>query len=155
MPSSSRNSAALSAQASTYTLAIRATQKPPQHLIGKRLGAIHVALYAAAESPVQSIQTLTPDTRWIAPDDALPEHLSVLWRQRHYPKVAPTYRVNSILSVMELVTLGPGVGVLPLFLAQGRCDLRQLNPTLDECQTDCWPTLNQGIYAEWPRCSAI
>jgi DNA-binding transcriptional LysR family regulator len=119
-------------------LAIRATKKPPQHLIGRHLGAIRVALYAAADAPVQSIQTLPPDTRWIAPDDALPEHPSVLWRQRHYPKVAPTYRVNSILSVMELVALGLGVGVLPLFLAQGRSDLRQLSPVLEECQTDLW-----------------
>jgi DNA-binding transcriptional LysR family regulator len=119
-------------------LAIRATKKPPLHLIGKHLGPIRVALYASASEPLTSLQTLPPETRWIAPDDALPEHPSVLWRQRHYPKIVPTYRVNSILSVLELVALGLGVGVLPLFLGQGRRDLRQISPVLDECQTELW-----------------
>jgi DNA-binding transcriptional LysR family regulator len=119
-------------------LAIRATKKPPQHLIGKHLGPIRVALFAAAQGPLSDIQELSPETRWIAPDDALPEHPSVLWRQRQYPKIAPTYRVNSILSVMELVALELGVGVLPLFITQGRSDLRQISPVLDECQTELW-----------------
>jgi len=119
-------------------LAIRATKKPPQHLIGRHLGPIRVALFAAAQGPLSNIQELSPETRWIAPDDALPEHPSVLWRQRHYPKTTPTYRVNSILSVMELLALGLGVGVLPLFLAQGRSDLRQISPVLEECQTELW-----------------
>ena len=50
----------------------------------------------------------------------------------------PTYRVNSILTVMEMVALGLGVGVLPMFLAGGRDDLRPLTAVIDEAQTDLW-----------------
>ena len=75
---------------------------------------------------------------WIAPDDALPEHPTVLWRKKHFPKVSPTYRVNSILTVMELVAQGLGVGLLPIFLAQGHDALRALSAPLDECQTELW-----------------
>ncbi|MEP7301781.1 MAG: LysR substrate-binding domain-containing protein, partial [Caldimonas sp.] len=75
---------------------------------------------------------------WVAPDDALPEHPSVVWRKRHFPKVSPHYRVNSILTVMELVALGLGVGVLPLFLAKSQPSLIQLTEVLDECQTELW-----------------
>jgi len=75
---------------------------------------------------------------WIGPDDALPEHPSVVWRKRHFPKVTPRYSVGSILTVMELVALGLGVGILPVFLAQPRKDLRQMTDVLDEGQTELW-----------------
>ena len=75
---------------------------------------------------------------WIAPDDALPEHPSVMWRKRHFPKVSPRYRVNSILSVLELVALGSGVGIVPLFLAEGRSDVLRISDPLDECETELW-----------------
>ena len=44
---------------------------------------------------------------------------SVAWRRRHLPKVAPRYRVNSILSVMELVARGLGVGILLVDVPEG------------------------------------
>jgi DNA-binding transcriptional LysR family regulator len=75
---------------------------------------------------------------WIAPDDALPEHPSVLWRKRHFPKAGARYRVSSILSVLELVALGLGVGIVPLFLAEARSDVLRLTEPLDECETELW-----------------
>ncbi len=62
----------------------------------------------------------------------------MVWRKRHFPKAAPRYRVNSILSVMELVALGLGVGIVPLFLADGRNDIVRLTEPLDECETELW-----------------
>lgn len=119
-------------------IAVRATRRPPQHLVGKRIGAIRVALYRArtARSSLDDIAAGGVD--WIAPDDALPEHPSVLWRRRHYPKAVPRYRVDSILSVRELVSLGLGVGIIPLFLGEGRRELVRLSEPLDDAETDLW-----------------
>ncbi len=119
-------------------IAVRATRRPPQHLVGRHVGPIRVALFAAKKSPIKRFDDVEPATSWIAPDDALPEHPSVVWRKRRFPKAQPAYRVSSILTVMELVALGLGVGVLPLFLAAPRTDLRQLGEVLDECQTELW-----------------
>lgn len=120
-------------------IAVRATKKPPQHLVGKHIGPIRVALYASKASGIRRYQDVEAGkAAWIAPDDALPEHPSVLWRKRHHPKAVPRYRVNSILTVMELVAAGMGVGVLPVFLAQPRKDLIALTDILDECQTELW-----------------
>lgn len=120
-------------------IAIRATKRPPQHLVGKPLGPIKVALFSARKGAIKRYADVEAGkATWVAPDDALPEHPSVVWRKRHFPKVVPGYRVNSILSVMELVALGLGVGVLPLFLAQSRPDLKQLTEPLDDAQTDLW-----------------
>ena len=120
-------------------IAVRATKHPPQHLVGKNMGPIRVALFAAKRGSVRKFADVEAgQADWIAPDDALPHHPSVAWRKRHFPKASPRYRVTSILSVLELVALGLGVGIVPLFLAEGRKDVVRLTEPLDECETDLW-----------------
>lgn len=120
-------------------IAVRATKRPPAHLVGRRVGAIRVALYGPRKRGAPAFEDVeSGDADWIAPDDALPEHPSVLWRKRNLPKAVPRYRVNSILSVLELVGLGLGVGILPLFLAEGRKNLERLTEPLEDAETDLW-----------------
>ena len=120
-------------------IAVRATQRPPPHLVGKRVGTLRVAVYAARKGAARARAVVEAGSAdWIAPDDALPEHPSVAWRKRHHPKVEPRYRVNSILSVLELVALGLGVGVVPLFLAAERRDVVALSEPLESAETDLW-----------------
>lgn len=120
-------------------IAVRATKRPPQHLVGKLIGPIRVALFAAKRQGARKFADVEAGKAdWIAPDDALPDHPTVIWRKRHFPKVIPRYRVNSVLSVLELVALGLGVGIVPLFLTEGRSDVVQLTEPLDECETELW-----------------
>jgi DNA-binding transcriptional LysR family regulator len=120
-------------------IAVRATRRPPNHLVGKHVGPIRVAVYAASSSSVSSFdETLARNYCWIAPDDALPEHPSVVWRKKHFSKVMPTYRVSSILTVADWVAKDLGIGLLPLFLAEGNVQLRRITEVLEECQTELW-----------------
>jgi DNA-binding transcriptional LysR family regulator len=120
-------------------IALRATRRPPPHLVGRHVGPIRMAVFAAKKGgPRQFDAQVANQACWIAPDEALPEHPSVLWRKKHFPKTAPHYRVASILTASELIAQGLGIAVLPLFLAQGRPDLRQISDILDECQTELW-----------------
>jgi DNA-binding transcriptional LysR family regulator len=119
-------------------IAVRATKRPPQHLVGKLAGPIRVALYAKKGSVKHYDEAQAAHWSWVAPDDALPDHPSVLWRQRHFPKLVPRWRVSSILTVAELVALGLGVGLLPLFLGEARRDVVRLTEPIDECTTELW-----------------
>ena len=120
-------------------IAVRATRRPSQHLVGKHVGPIRMALFAARKGGPKRFDTgVAAAAHWIAPDDALPEHPSVMWRKKHFPKVMPRYCVNSILTVAEMVGQGMGIGLLPVFLAHGRSDLLALTDALDECQTELW-----------------
>lgn len=120
-------------------IALRATRRAPPHLVGRNLGPIRVAVYTAKRKGAwkwSDVESGRAD--WIAVDDALPEHPSVVWRKRHLPKVVPRYRVNNIQSVLELVALGLGVGIVPIFLAQGRRDVSILTEPLADAETDLW-----------------
>jgi DNA-binding transcriptional LysR family regulator len=120
-------------------IAVRVTRRPPSHLVGKYLGPVKVALYAAADSGLRSMDdVLAQSPPWVGKDDTLPEHPTVTWRKTHYPKVQPAYQVDSILTVMELVAQGLGIGILPQFLAKGRAGLHQISGPLDEAQTELW-----------------
>lgn len=117
-------------------IAVRATRRPPEHLVGRALGPIRIGLYAAADGPWRDADpALCP---WIAPDDALPEHPSVLWRRRRYPRIVPRFRVNSLQAVSDAVALGLGVGVLPLFCGDTRPGLLRRGEPLAEAETMLW-----------------
>ncbi len=134
-------------------IAVRATKRPPPHLVGKRIGPIRVALFAAKGGATKLSHVESGKATWIAPDDALPEHPSVIWRKRHYPKVTPEYRVNSIHTVMELVALDLGVGLLPVFVGS-HPGIVQLTDEIEECQTDLW-LLTHAESRHLQRVSAV
>jgi DNA-binding transcriptional LysR family regulator len=120
-------------------IAVRATKRPPAYLVGRRVGSIRVALYVPRRRGAPTLEDVYAGRAdWIAPDDALPEHPSVVWRKQHLPKAAPRYRVDSILSVMEFVGLGLGVGILPLFLAEDVKAVERLTEPLEDAATDLW-----------------
>lgn len=120
-------------------IALRATKRPPAHLVGRSVGDIRVAVYGPKRGGPRNWTAVEAGrVDWIAPDEALPEHPSVVWRKRHLPKAQPRYLVGSIQSVLELVAMGLGVGIAPLFLAEGRRDVRRLTEPLSDAETQLW-----------------
>jgi len=120
-------------------VAIRATRKPPEHLVGSRLGTLPSAVFAAQTYLDRHPQPLKlEDADWIALDESLADHPSVRWRRQRYPKVVPHYRCNSVLSVSGSVVWGLGVGVAPMFLLKDHPQVRIVDGPLDELQTDLW-----------------
>jgi DNA-binding transcriptional LysR family regulator len=120
-------------------LALRATKTPPEHLVGRRLGVIRVAVFASQRlargmHPMDELAALS----WAVPDEALPDHPSVRWRRKHLPKVTPRLEVHGILAVMEAIAAGLAVGIVPLFLAEAYADVTALTDPLAECETDLW-----------------
>jgi DNA-binding transcriptional LysR family regulator len=117
-------------------IALRATTRPPPHLVGRSLGPIRAAVFGAAPRGGRRVDWLSQP--WIAVDEALPEHPSVRWRKRHMPQATPQLLVNSVQSVLEAVRAGLGVGIAPVFLAQRESGLVQLSDALPECETELW-----------------
>jgi DNA-binding transcriptional LysR family regulator len=120
-------------------VALRATARPPPHLVGRHLGPIRSAVFIArAAAPRKGRAFDLASAPWIAVDEALPEHPSVRWRRKHLARVEPALRLNSVQAVFDAVRQGLGLGIAPLFLAQSFDDVVALTPPLPECETQLW-----------------
>ena len=119
-------------------IALRLTQAPPEHLVGRRLATVSYRVCAS----VNYLQSVDPGElarqSWIAPDDFLPGHPTVTWRRQQLPGVQPSYRCNSMLAVTELVRAGLGVAALPDFLIDPGQGLRPLSEPLLGYDTSLW-----------------
>ena len=119
-------------------IALRLTRTPPEHLVGRNLGKVTYRVCASA-TYLRSVEAGDLASMiWIAPDDFLPDHPTVVWRRQHLPGVMPAYRCNSMLSVTELVRAGLGVAALPDFLIDERQGLMPLGESLEGYDTALW-----------------
>ncbi len=119
-------------------LALRATPKPPEHLIGRHLGQIRFVACAARAMPAARRRKPLDVHDWIAPDEAMPEHPSVRWRRKTFPKVTPRHLVDGIVAVVDAVKCGLGVGVVPLFMMDSEPHLVAVSPPLPGCESELW-----------------
>jgi DNA-binding transcriptional LysR family regulator len=117
-------------------LALRATRKPPEHVVGRHLGTMRFVVVAAAKRGRGA--PALPDAAWIAPDEALPDHPSVQWRRRHFPKLQPRLLVDGITGVADAVAAGVGIGIVPVFVAAADARLKPVTDTLDGCESELW-----------------
>lgn len=122
-------------------LALRAvvpTSRPPEHLIGRHLGAIRFVVCASrALSPAKRRQALDRFD-WIAPDETMPDHPSVRWRRRNFPKLVPRWKVDGVVAVVDAVNAGLGVGIVPQFILAHEPRLVALTDVLEGCDSQLW-----------------
>lgn len=119
-------------------LALRATPKAPDHLMGRHLGRIRFVVGTRRAMPAPRRRKALDQHDWIAPDDAMPEHPSVRWRRKHLPKLAPRHLVDGIVAVVDAIKAGLGVGVVPLFMLDCEPQLVALSDPLEGCGSELW-----------------
>ncbi|MBU1331556.1 MAG: LysR family transcriptional regulator [Gammaproteobacteria bacterium] len=116
-------------------VALRLTRQPPEHLVGRRLGAVSYVVCARDDGQDRSD---LPRQSWIAPDESMPDHATVVWRLHHLPGVVPSYRCSSMSAVAQLTAAGLGVAALPDFILRGRPELHAISEPLPGCDTELW-----------------
>lgn len=122
-------------------IALRATDNPPETLVGRRLATIAWAVYGRRDIalPADLEDRAWRDGRdWVALGDNL-AHLKVARYVRDLvPQSRIAYRVNTVLGLAEAVEAGIGIGPLPCFIADKRPDLVRLDPPQPEFSTGLW-----------------
>ncbi|RJF97400.1 LysR family transcriptional regulator [Noviherbaspirillum saxi] len=127
-------------------VAIRATRKPPEHLVGSRIGTLPSGVFAAHAYLQRFAQKPTlEEMEWIALDESLADHPSQKWRRQRLPRIHPRYRCNSVLSVAGAVVWGMGAGVVPLFLLKDNPAVSMVAGPLPELETDLWMLAHPDI----------
>ncbi|RMO84334.1 LysR family transcriptional regulator [Pseudomonas syringae pv. philadelphi] len=118
-------------------IALRLTNTPPEHLIGRCLGSADYVICGRPEFR-QALEHSPASVPWISPDDSMPEHTSVIWRKQAFPAVVPRYRCSSMSAVSQLVAAGLGVAAVTDFAARGLEGVVRLSEPLIGCRTDLW-----------------
>lgn len=120
-------------------VAVRGSNRPPENLVGRRVGGIRTALYAsagylAALGPRRPLHAM----RFVAPDESLSHLEQAKWLRRNVPDERIALRVDSLVGMVDAVAAGIGAGMLLCPLADARGDLVQLQPPDAQLDTQVW-----------------
>jgi len=120
-------------------VAVRGSNRPPENLVGRRVGAIETALYAS-RGYVKSLgkKPTHDDYRWVAPDESLAHLESAKWIRQHVRREQVVMRVDNLVGLVDAVEAGVGVGLLLCPLADRRKALVRLEAPLRLMDTQIW-----------------
>lgn len=107
-------------------VAIRATDSPPESLVGRRVATITWALYGRMADIPHGADLFA--RRWITLGDSFTAFKAVRFVRDRVPPENIVYKVNTVLGLAEAVEAGIGIGFLPCFIADPRPGLARLSP---------------------------
>ncbi|WP_158583567.1 LysR family transcriptional regulator [Salinisphaera sp. Q1T1-3] len=117
----------------TADVAIRPSNTPAEHLVGRRLGTLTQAVYRAVDDPSD---TATP--RWVAPSTAMGYGALARWMAGTVDDAAIATRVNSGLAARAAALAGVGQAVLPCYAGAAEPGLQRVSPVIDVLSIDLW-----------------
>lgn len=133
-------------------VAIRATDNPPETLVGRRVATIAWALYGRTvdfPQPEEIIDTPALFQRpWVALGDNLAALKAARFVRDRVPAEQIVYKVNTVLGLSEAVEMGIGIGPLPCFIADAKPNLVRLSNINPDFSAGLWllthPDLRQS-----------
>jgi DNA-binding transcriptional LysR family regulator len=135
-------------------LAIRASNAPPDDLIGRQVGELRYAVYGARGEPRVSCIAALAEHQWIGLDQSL-SHLAIArWRDTHVASARARVRFNSLAPLLHAVGEGLGIAILPIFAADRLDALSRLTSVLDEPRMKLW-VLSHGDTRDNARVWAL
>ena len=128
-------------------VAFRASNAPPEHLVGRRLASIAMAAYA---SPAYlEGRSHAPDDLaahdWIGWDESRRDVPTSRWLRRHHPDVRVRFRVNSPAFMLEAARAGQGVAFLACFRGDVEPGLRRVHPPIPEFDVGLWILTHEDL----------
>lgn len=117
-------------------IALRATDHPPENLVGKRIGSIANTLYAKHEL-AQIIDTIPeqdiPCITWLGDGNSLPG-----WIKNNFPQTRKVYRVTSTQTMLAMVREGIGIAQMSCMLCDPDPMLKRIPLTSCESGSSLW-----------------
>ncbi|WP_263226088.1 LysR family transcriptional regulator [Pseudomonas alabamensis] len=118
-------------------IALRLTNTPPEHLVGRCLGSTSYVVCGRPEwrERLTKAPTAVP---WIALDDSMHDHPTAIWRTRHYPDLMPRYQCSGMSTLAQLASQGLGVTALADYMVRDLPGVEALSDPLPGCDTQLW-----------------
>ncbi len=132
-------------------VAIRATDNPPETLVGRRVATIGWAIYGrAADFPAGDLPELATlyNRPWVVLGDNLAGLKAARFVRERVAAEKIVYKVNTVLGLAEAVEAGAGIGPLPCFIADRKPALVRLSDVNPDFSAGLWllthPDLRQS-----------
>ncbi|MDX3805369.1 LysR family transcriptional regulator [Bosea thiooxidans] len=122
-------------------IAIRATDNPPETLIGRKPARIAWALYGRrADFPGPELPSSEDlwQRQWVSLGEQFTMMSAVRYLARHVAPERVVYKLNTVLGLAEAVEAGIGVGFLPCFIGDTRPGLARLAAPNPDLSADLW-----------------
>ena len=120
-------------------IALRASTRPPEDLIGKRIATLAHAVYGAKHylRRTRQVQDLR-EHDWITLDDSMSRQATLKWLAKILPLEGAVLRSNSFVGVQAACIDGLGLAVLPCFMGDSQATLKRVTETLEDCKNELW-----------------
>lgn len=135
-------------------LALRATNAPPDHLIGHEVGELRYAVYGAHAIANETAAAALDRLPWLGFDENISYLAIARWQRIQSPDTRPRVRFSSLAPMLQAAAEGLGIAVLPLFAAERYDSLSRLSPVLDQPRMKLW-VLNHRDMRENARVRAL
>lgn len=131
-------------------IALRATEKPAETLVGRRIGKIAWAVYGRREDFPNATGEHLPEVcakaNWVGLGGELSEIRAARFvRDQAGGNDHVGYRVNTVRSLLDAIAMGLGVGPLPCMNADLRPDLVRLSPPHNDMSSAMWLLTHQDL----------
>lgn len=130
-------------------VAIRASDRPGDTLVGRRMASIAWGIYGSAGCGLSG--PLDPPTLrqhdWIGFSDNLGAIKPAKWLRERVGEEKIVYRVNTVLGLAEAAAAGIGLALLPCFIAAVTPGLIQLMDRQSELESGLWLLTHPDIKA--------
>jgi DNA-binding transcriptional LysR family regulator len=121
-------------------IALRATNRPPESLIGRRVATIAWAIYGSAAFATRGFDPLNDVRRhdWVGFGDGLSGLRAAKWLEQHVDARRVVYKVNTVLGLAEAAGAGIGLTLLPCFIGAVSPGLARLSPPDPSLDASLW-----------------
>ena len=119
-------------------VAIRATNVPPDTLVGRRIAAIRWGIYTSGELRTKYGACLVETAPWVGFGDGFGPASGRRWLEKNIGDKRQVFRANSVQGMAQFVALGGGAGILPCFVADAYPQLQRYSPPMPELDVSLW-----------------
>ena len=120
-------------------VAVRLTNQPPEHLVGRKVCRAEFALYGA-KTLVMDGSDIRPlaELPWLGWHPRLEARLTEQWMRDHVPEAKVVTRLDASVVMLAMVAEGVGINFLPCFFGDADPRLVRLRPVEPGFGMDLW-----------------
>jgi DNA-binding transcriptional LysR family regulator len=119
-------------------VAIRATAKPPDTSLGRKVCDFRFGIYASPQYLTQNRDTPLPEQNWSLIQGTLDWLVPLIWKKKQHAEKQVIYSSNTSMAVINTAAEGMGCTLLPCYLGDADKRLVRVGDPLETLTIELW-----------------